>query len=69
MLGLADTSTLSKWEHGISVPGTVQVFRLSRIYSTLPHELFNDLWEQAGSEYASPVQSPESFIPNQSFFV
>ena len=29
MLGLADTSTLSRWEHGIAVPGMVQVFSLA----------------------------------------
>jgi len=69
MLGLSDTSTLSKWEHGLVIPGTMQVFRLSRIYGTLPHELFSELWHQADAEHSLLTQSPESFIPNQTFLV
>ncbi len=69
MLGLTDTSTLSRWEHGIAVPSLVQVFRLSRIYSTLPHELFTEIWHQTDAEYSLLIQSAESFIPNQSFYL
>ena len=69
MLGLSDTSTLSKWECGAVMPGMVQVFRLSRIYRTLPHELFSDLWHQVDTEYPLLTQSPESFTSNHSFLV
>lgn len=44
MLGLADPSMLSRWERGASAPGIVQVIRLARLYDTLPHELFDELW-------------------------
>lgn len=69
VLGLADTSTLSKWEHGVTLPGTVQVFRLARIYQTLPHELFDELWNQHDSVGGLLAQDAEPFTANQSFFV
>ncbi len=67
LLGLADTSTLSKWEHGVAVPGLVQVFRLSRIYNSLPQELFEELWNHLGSEYSLLAQDHEPFSSNQTF--
>lgn len=69
ILGLADTSTLSRWEHGIAVPGLAQVFRLSRIYKTLPQELFDELWNHIGSEYSLLAQDDEPFTSNQSFYL
>ena len=68
MLGLADTSTLSRWEHGIAVPGMVQVFRLARIYQLLPHQLYEELWLQIAKESDLLIPS-ESFNTNQSFFI
>jgi transcriptional regulator with XRE-family HTH domain len=69
ILGLSDASTLSRWEHGIGVPGLLYVFRLSRIYKTLPHELFNDLWNSVGSEKNLLALDEEPFDSNQSFFL
>jgi transcriptional regulator with XRE-family HTH domain len=69
ILGLADTSTLSRWEHGLAIPGLVQVFRLSRIYKTLPQELFDELWNHIGSEYSLLAQDDEPFTSNQSFYL
>jgi len=51
LLGHADTSSLSRWESGIVMPGIEQVFRLARIYHTHPHELFGSLWVALGEEY------------------
>ncbi len=65
MLGLSDTSILSRWEHGLTVPNLGQVFLLSRIYSTLPHELFDSLWNNVGLEYNLLTQHHEPVI-NQS---
>jgi DNA-binding XRE family transcriptional regulator len=69
MLGLSDTSTLSRWEHGLALPGIMHTFRLARIYHTLPHELFADLWNQVGSEYDLLAQDEEPFSTNSSFFL
>lgn len=69
MLVLADTSTLSRWEHGVAVPGVVQVFRLSRIYHTLPHELFDGLWNQIDQECCLLAQNNEPFNTNQTFHI
>lgn len=69
MLGLADTSTLSRWEHGIALPSIMHVFRLAGMYQTLPHELFEELWDQYASGNNLLVQETEPFNTNQSFFV
>jgi len=69
MLSLADTSALSRWEHGIALPGIVQVFRLSRIYHALPQDLYDELWQNAGSESSLLAQDEESFNSNASFYL
>lgn len=69
LLGLSDTSSLSKWEHGITLPGLIQVFRLSKIYQTQPQELFDDLWNQTEKEYSLLAQNTEPFNTNQSFYL
>ena len=69
ILSLADTSTLSRWEHGFAVPGIVQVFRLARIYSTLPHNLYDELWHRADAEFSLLAQDEEPFNSNQSFYL
>ena len=69
VLGLSDTSALSRWEHGIGVPGLLHVFRLSRIYKTLPNELFSDLWNSVSLEKNLLALDEEPFDSNQSFFL
>ena len=44
VLGLVDTSALSRWERGVVLPSALQVFQLATIYETLPHDLFDELW-------------------------
>lgn len=53
LLGLADTSLLSRWEKGISVPSLVHLFRLARIYKTMPTEMYTDLWQTIIQEMAA----------------
>jgi transcriptional regulator with XRE-family HTH domain len=45
-LGFADTSVISRWERGTMLPSLRHVFKLSKLYHTLPHELFDLLWNQ-----------------------
>jgi transcriptional regulator with XRE-family HTH domain len=68
MLGLSDTSTLSRWEHGISIPSTIQTFRLAHIYHTKPHELFNEVWNCIEEELVLLTHEAES-VTNQSFYL
>jgi transcriptional regulator with XRE-family HTH domain len=68
-LGLADTSTISRWECGGAIPSTVQVFRLARIYQTLPHELFEELWNHYDPRTSLLAQDEEPFSSNQSIFL
>ena len=44
LLGLKDTSMVSRWENGLSIPGLTQAFRLAYIFHTHPHELFDECW-------------------------
>jgi hypothetical protein len=67
MIGLADSSVLSRWERGLAVPGIVQVFRLARIYRVLPHELYEGIWEQVDQEIDMLVSHDESISNNLSF--
>jgi transcriptional regulator with XRE-family HTH domain len=69
ILGLAYTSTLSRWEKGISFPSVMQVFRLAKIYKTMPHELFIELWNQYDRERNLLAQEDEPFNSNQSFLL
>ena len=46
ILGLADTSVISRWECGRVLPTLQQVFRLSKLYESMPHQLFDLLWNQ-----------------------
>lgn len=69
ILSLADTSTLSRWEHGFATPSIVNVFRLSRIYRTLPHNLYDELWYRADKEFSLLAQDEEPFNSNQSFYL
>lgn len=45
-LGLKNTSPLSRWEQGLAYPSIVNVFRLSRIYKTIPQELYTELYQK-----------------------
>lgn len=45
VLGLTDTSILSRWERGITSPSVRQVLMLSRLYNTFPHDLYHELWQ------------------------
>jgi len=69
MLGLADTSTLSRWECGITIPNLVQVFRLARIYRIQPHDLYEELWHRIGEEFSLLVQDDEPFSSNELLYV
>ena len=40
ILGLADASSISKWERGIRLPSTTQLFRLAALYRVLVDALF-----------------------------
>ena len=56
----ADPGTLSRWERGILLPGTLQVFRLARIYHTLPHELFYETWNDLENDESLLTLDDES---------
>lgn len=43
LLGLNNTSRISRWEKGLSLPNTINLIKLSIIYRTFPNELYFDL--------------------------
>jgi len=69
MVGLTNSSQLSKWERGVVLPNLLQVFSLARIYQTHPHELFDDLWKQIDMQFNLLAQDVEPFNSNETFFV
>jgi transcriptional regulator with XRE-family HTH domain len=73
MLGLKETSPLSRWEKGISLPGLLHLFRLSRIYKTMPSEMYVDLWQHISKEISAKennlLAQSESLISNQKFYL
>ena len=69
LLGLSDTSVLSKWENGVSMPGIAQIFRLARMYRTEPHRLYEELWEQSAQINSLMEQRDIPFKSNQSSYV
>jgi transcriptional regulator with XRE-family HTH domain len=65
VLGHADTSTLSRWERGLVLPGLLQTFHLARIYNVLPHELFITLWNELAKDQSLSALEEELFTSNQ----
>lgn len=43
LLNLHDTSQISRWEKGLSIPNAINLFKLSIIYRTFPNQLYVDL--------------------------
>ena len=43
LLGLTNSSRISRWEKGLSLPNTINLIKLSIIYRTFPNELYFDL--------------------------
>lgn len=59
ILGLADASSLSRWERGICLPSVMNLFRLSALYGTLVDALYIDTLravreEVRGQEFHMP---------------
>lgn len=44
MLNLLSSDRISRWEHGLSMPDSINLFRLARIYNAFPHELYRDIY-------------------------
>lgn len=61
-LGFADTSVISRWEHGAVLPNLQQAFKLSQLYGVLPHVLFECLWNDVAlslGDYKKPASTQE----------
>jgi len=43
ILGIGSTSMISRWEKGISLPNTLNVFKLALLYRTMADPMFPDL--------------------------
>ncbi len=73
MLGLKDTSSLSRWEKGFSFPNLKQLFQLCRVYKVLPCELYFDLWQTISKEIAAVeanlLAQQEPIITNETYYL
>ena len=45
ILGVSYTGSICKWEKGLLYPGIFQLFTLAKLYNTVPHELYTDMWQ------------------------
>ena len=50
ILGFRSTGRISRWEKGVSMPSLKNLLKLSFLYSTLPAELYADLWDDVRKE-------------------
>ena len=68
VLGLPDTSTLCRWEKGITLPNLIVLFKLARLYKALPTEMYGELWQESALEVSGMDENlltqHESFITN-----
>lgn len=50
MLGLYDAWALRQWEHGKSLPSTVNLIKLSILYRTYPNELYPEYFKEVKAQ-------------------
>jgi len=50
MLGVSDTSMISRWERGICLPSAFNIFKLAVLYQTMADPLFPGLTSMARKE-------------------
>lgn len=73
MIGLRDTSSLSRWEKGVSFPHIKHLFQLARLYKAMPNELYFDLWQTISQEIVAKekilLAHKESLINNNLLYL
>ncbi|MBL7684283.1 MAG: helix-turn-helix transcriptional regulator [Flavipsychrobacter sp.] len=59
-LGLANTSMISRWESGVTMPSSKNLLKLSKLYKTLANELYWELGKEIEKELfpASSINDP-----------
>ncbi len=57
ILGLKDTSQLSRWEKGVTLPSILNLFRLAKLYKVLPNEMYIDIWKSISLEVNAKEQN------------
>jgi transcriptional regulator with XRE-family HTH domain len=60
-LGHKNSARVSSWEKGYALPNTVNLFKLSILYRTLPHDFYIDLYQQLRKQLLSPAETISSF--------
>ena len=50
ILGLADSSLVSRWEKGVRLPSTVNLFKLAAVYRTLVDAIYIDVLRDIRAE-------------------
>ncbi|MBA4850481.1 helix-turn-helix transcriptional regulator [Emticicia sp. BO119] len=51
VLGLPNTSKLSRWEHGYGYPSIEHLFYLCLLYKTIPQSIYTDLWQNISKDF------------------
>ena len=56
LLGFENANRISRWEKGVTVPGLVNLLKLSIIYRTFPNELYFELIQKLRAEILEKEQ-------------
>ena len=63
ILGLADASSVSRWERGVCLPSVIQMFRLAALYEVLVDALFIDVLRTIREEIRAEVRPSHARKP------
>jgi transcriptional regulator with XRE-family HTH domain len=66
LLGLVSTNRISQWEHGLTLPSSINLIKLSVIYHTIPTELYFELIQSYRYELK---QKEEKLFSKQEFLL
>ena len=58
LLGISNTSMISRWEKGRCLPSSINLFRLAAVYSTMVDELYYEFRVSIRRELMGPDQPP-----------
>lgn len=73
LLSLQKTSSISRWEKGLSFPATKHLFQLCILYKTLPENIYSEVWDEISLEVKRHekelLTQYESLISNEKYYL
>lgn len=73
LLELQKTSSISRWEKGLSFPSTKHLFQLCILYKTLPENIYSEVWDEISLEVKKHekelLTQQESLISSEKYYL